>query len=139
MDAVELINANKGKWNHKTLVYVDPPYFEKGRYLYHDAYEPDDHIQIANAINEMDGVSWIVSYDDVRPIHDLYESSSWLQYTLSYSARNRVRGHEAMFFSDNLTVPDVPAPLREINRGTMRSKDKSVPASKRTYASNENI
>jgi hypothetical protein len=97
-------------------VYIDPPYFEKGRYLYHDAYRADDHRVVSEAISKLHGVKWVVSYDDVMPIHNLYEDWYWLQYSLNYSARNRLRGREAMFFSDGLIVPEVPRPLVEIDR-----------------------
>ncbi|MGE4483212.1 DNA adenine methylase [Acidocella sp.] len=116
MDAQEFILGRSKNWKSKTLVYIDPPYFEKGRYLYYDAYEPKNHASIANSVRDMAGVNWIVSYDDVRPIHDLYQDNSWLQYTLNYSARRSVRGREAMFFSDNLKVPNTCTPLVEIDR-----------------------
>lgn len=116
MDAVEFLRTQSAQWEPKTLVYIDPPYFEKGRFLYHDAYCPEDHSTVADAVLELDRLRWVVSYDDVRPIHDLYEQSSWLQYTLNYSARNTVRGREAMFFSPGLVVPDLPKPLAEIDR-----------------------
>ncbi len=116
MDAQEFLAEKAPEWKGKTLVYIDPPYFHKGALLYYDAYEPGDHASIAQSVRELDGLSWIVSYDDVRPIHDLYKSEPWLQYTLNYSARNPSRGREAMFFSKNLEVPRVPEPLIEIDR-----------------------
>ena len=134
MDAVDLIAQRSGSWTDNTLVYLDPPYFEKGRYLYHDAYEPADHGDIAFAVRAMKRVNWIVSYDDVRPIHDLYAEAKWLQYGLGYSARNRVRGREAMFFSDGLVVPDVPNPLKELSRGSNSSSPSYVPVSLRGIA-----
>lgn len=116
MDAVSFLQEKSSLWGSRTLVYIDPPYFEKGRYLYYDAYNAEDHATVASAITNLKGVNWIVSYDDVRPIHSLYESKPWLQYTLNYSARNQTRGREAMFFSDGLGVPDVAKPLVEIDR-----------------------
>lgn len=120
LDAVNLL-AEKGEtWTGKSLVYIDPPYFKKGHYLYHDAYGPKDHTDIASAVVGLSNVNWLVSYDDVRPIHDLYQNAPWLQYTLNYSARNAVRGREAMFFSEGLRVPHVPKPLIELDRDTGR-------------------
>lgn len=116
LDAIEMLSTKAKDWKRKTLLYIDPPYFEKGHFLYHDAYQSKDHVLLAAEVNRLEGVNWIVSYNDVRPIHDLYERSPWLQYSLSYSARNRTRGREAMFFSDGLVVPDMPKPLTEIDR-----------------------
>lgn len=131
LDAVEFININASKFSNKTLLYIDPPYFEKGRFLYHDAYREDDHAAVAESVKAMKGMNWVVSYDDVRPIHDLYASSPWLQYTLNYSARNATRGREVMFFSKNLLVPDVPMPLHEIDRD-LHSRPR--PVSNRNFA-----
>lgn len=117
LDAVKFIETNARRFASKTLLYIDPPYFEKGRFLYHDAYRAQDHAVVAAAVTELKGLNWVVSYDDVRPIHDLYAKSPWLQYTLVYSARNVTRGREVMFFSRDLIVPQMPTPLCEVDRG----------------------
>lgn len=116
LDAIEFIKNNSDRFGNRTIIYIDPPYFEKGRFLYYDAYRAEDHALVSKAVNELEGLNWIVSYDDVRPIHDLYSKSPWLQYTLNYSARNVTRGREVMFFSPNLVVPKVHSPLVEIDR-----------------------
>ena len=43
LDAVEFLRTKLTDWNSKILIYMDPPYFEKGWLLYHDAYQVDDH------------------------------------------------------------------------------------------------
>ncbi len=116
MDAQAFLAEKSPEWKANTLVYIDPPYFEKGRYLYYDAYAPEDHASIAESIQRLSHVSWIVSYDDVSPIHTHYQEFPWLQYTLNYSARTSSRGREAMFFSRNLEIPGVRSPLVEIDR-----------------------
>jgi DNA adenine methylase len=116
MDAVDLLQSKSEFWESKTLVYLDPPYFEKGQCLYLNAYGPNDHKKVANAVTDLRGINWIVSYDDVSPIHDLYQYSPWLQYTLNYSASGASRGREAMFFSDGLMIPEVSKPLIEFGR-----------------------
>ena len=131
LDAVEMLSTKVKDWKSKTLLYIDPPYYQKGRFLYHDAYQPEDHESLASVVCNIEGVNWIVSYDDVRPIHDLYEQSPWLQYTINYSARNKMRGREAMFFSKGLTVPDVPKPLMEVDRDLTK---KPRPANQRLFA-----
>lgn len=131
LDAVKFIEANAKRFSNKALLYIDPPYFEKGRFLYHDAYRADDHAAVAESVNALNGLNWVVSYDDVRPIHDLYADSPWLQYTLNYSARNITRGREVMFFSKNLIVPVMPVPLQEVDRD-LRSRPR--PVSNRKFA-----
>ena len=71
---------------------------------------------VADAVATLEAPKWIVSYDDVRPIHDLYSESEWLQYSIGYSAREAGRGREAMFFSSDLRVPEVTGSMIEIGR-----------------------
>jgi DNA adenine methylase len=116
MDAKDLLQKHKMTWTSKTLVYLDPPYFDKGPDLYYNFYKHGDHAGVACAVRTLHGVPWIVSYDDVGPIHALYEHESWLQYQIGYSARNRTKGREAMFFSAGLHIPPVKGSMIEIAR-----------------------
>ncbi|MDM8352794.1 DNA adenine methylase [Brevundimonas diminuta] len=116
LDATEFLKTYAGTWNPKTLVYLDPPYFEKGPDLYYNFYKHDDHAGVATAVHSLKDVSWLVSYDDAGPIHDLYDQASWLQYTIGYSARGRVRGREAMFASAGLKLPAVAGSMVELDR-----------------------
>ena len=114
-DAVEFLQGKLGGFGEKDLIYLDPPYFEKGRLLYYDAYRPDDHAVVAELLGELEGPSWVVSYDDVDAIRSLYAFARRLQYTIGYSARSRTRGREVMFFSKGMKVPELVAPLREVS------------------------
>ena len=55
---------------------------------------------------------WIVSYDAVPQVLELYTGFATLRYNLSYSAQARYAGSEAMFFSKNLVVPTTSDPTR---------------------------
>ena len=112
-DAVEFLRRRSGGFGKKDLIYVDPPYFEKGRLLYYDAYGPNDHAAVAELLAEFEGPRWVVSYDDVDAIRSLYAFAPRVRYTIGYSARNRTQGREVMFFSKGMTVPELVRPLRE--------------------------
>lgn len=105
IDAVELIRRYKRAPSAKTLCYLDPPYYEKGRDLYLNYYNDDDHRAIAEAIKKYKG-KWIISYDSVAFIKDLYQNYRQKEYYLSYSAGNPAKGKEIMVYSDDLVVPD---------------------------------
>ena len=106
MDAVSLIKRYKRAPAEKTLCYLDPPYYVKGRDLYLNYYSDVDHKAIAEAIKKYKG-KWIISYDSVPFIKDLYKDYRQKEYYLSYSAGNPARGREVMVFSDGLLLPDV--------------------------------
>lgn len=105
MDAVELIKSIK-KPTEKTFCYLDPPYYVKGRDLYLNYYNDDDHKAIAKAIKKYKG-KWIISYDAVDFIRELYKEYRQKEYYLSYSAGNPAKGREIVVYSDGLVIPDV--------------------------------
>ncbi|WID98191.1 DNA adenine methylase [Bosea vestrisii] len=115
-DAVELLKSESKSWGPKALIYLDPPYYDKGRELYYNFYQHGDHADVAFATHNLQNVHWIVSYDDVGPILDLYRDAPLLRYSIGYSARERGRGTEAMFFSPGLSVPQVQGSMIELSR-----------------------
>ena len=114
VDAVEFLRDESDGFGEKDLVYLDPPYFAKGRMLYHDAYKPDDHAAVAELLAAMEGPRWVVSYDDVDTIRSLYSFARRIEYTIGYSARSRTRGREVMFFSEGMKVPELMPPMHEV-------------------------
>ena len=116
LDAVQFVQSKNASWPDKTLVYLDPPYYEKGSQLYYDFYSNKDHLEVAQAVRSLSKVRWLVSYDDVLPIQEMYSGTQTLQYTIGYSAREVLRGREAMFFSDGLIVPEVEGSMVELHR-----------------------
>ena len=105
MDAVVLIKRYRRTPAAKTLAYLDPPYYIKGRDLYLNYYNNDDHNAIAEAIKKYKG-EWIISYDAVPFISELYKEYRQKEYYLSYSAGNPSKGKEIMVYSEGLTIPE---------------------------------
>lgn len=113
-DAAELIRGLLPTLPKKSLVYLDPPYYEKGQDLYENHYFHEDHLSIAKLVRKKIKLPWIVSYDHAPEIMEMYEGCPTITYGINYSAQNRYKGAEAMFFSEKLVIPDVenPANLR---------------------------
>ncbi|MBQ8484731.1 MAG: DNA adenine methylase [Bacteroidaceae bacterium] len=105
MDAVELIKHIKHPLD-KTFCYLDPPYYAKGRDLYLNYYNDDDHKAIAKTIKRYKG-KWIISYDAEPFIIELYKVYRQKEFYLSYSAGKPAKGKEIMVFSEGLLIPDV--------------------------------
>ncbi|MBK7491124.1 MAG: DNA adenine methylase [Nitrosomonas sp.] len=106
-DSLHLLNRCSKFLPKQSLIYLDPPYYVKGKGLYRNYYEHDDHVAIARAIQKKKFKwPWLVSYDNTEEICAMYQSSRSLSYGLNYTAQRRYVGNEVMFFSQNLIVPD---------------------------------
>jgi DNA adenine methylase len=110
-DSLQLLNRCSEFLPRKSLIYLDPPYYVKGKGLYRNFYEHDDHQAIAKAIQKKKfKYPWIVSYDNAEEICAMYQMSQALSYGLNYTAQRRYVGNEVMFFSPDLIVPDEAIP-----------------------------
>jgi DNA adenine methylase len=89
----------------KPFVYLDPPYYAKGRHLYLNFYEHEDHAKLAQFMAKEHPYSWIMSYDKVPQIVRLYSGFRQVRFTLGYSARERREGNEVLIFKDDLVFP----------------------------------
>jgi len=90
----------------KSLVYLDPPYYVKGAGLYRNFYKHEDHLRIAKLLgSNRFRRPWIVSYDNVTEIQQMYAYAKPYAYGLNYTAQRRYTGSEVMFFSRRLEPP----------------------------------
>ena len=90
--------------NSSTLIYADPPYYEKGSYLYLNSFTDERHVQLADVLNSPAAAKWVLTYDDVPPIQSLYNNRRSQTFSLHYSANKPGIARELMVFSDNLTI-----------------------------------
>jgi DNA adenine methylase len=100
----------------QSVVYLDPPYYTKGSGLYENHYSFDDHLTISNLVCDIHQ-NWIISYDDTPEIRGMYQRYRNLPYQLNYSAADRYKGAEIMFFSDNLLIPTIDNPAQVKEKG----------------------
>ena len=113
-DAVEFIHSIAPDLNENSLFYLDPPYFKKGAGLYENHYELVDHTAVGTAIQNMPH-KWLVSYDNVPEIRNIYDGYRNIQYELSYSIGRKYQGEEIIFFSPDLVFPNIhPVTLKPL-------------------------
>lgn len=112
MDALALLTTLAPRMPRRSLIYLDPPYYVKGKGLYEDHYAHEDHARVAAEVLKL-GRPWIVSYDNVPEIRAMYSPSRCRTFGLRYSAQTRYEGGEVVFFSDSLkSIPDEVVPSR---------------------------
>lgn len=112
LDAAMLLRQLMPILPPRTLLYLDPPYYVKGKDLYEHHYKDSDHKEIADILTTLDGRAWVITYDAVPQVMKLYRSHHRLQYDLSYSAQERYRGSEMMFISSAISKPAISDPSR---------------------------
>lgn len=105
-DAERFLVEYVSKLPKKTLVYCDPPYFQKADRLYPNYYSHKDHARIATVIQHNLKVPWVVSYDSAPEILFYYRRRRSFLYALQYNAARAYKGSEMFFFSDELTIPE---------------------------------
>lgn len=93
-------------YEENALVYFDPPYFEKGKQLYMNYFQFEDHVRIESAIRDHVRCDWIITYDDAPEIKDIYRVYSMWLYDLNYSVSAKCKASELMIFKDGIEVPD---------------------------------
>lgn len=104
-DASQFLPELSRSVHKKCLIYVDPPYYVKGAYLYQNHFTHLDHVDLAEVVGAIDKHPWLVSYDNVEQIRRIYASFDQEQFSIGYSARNHGKGSEVMVFSPNLQRP----------------------------------
>jgi DNA adenine methylase len=122
-DAERFIDEHVSKLPKNTLVYCDPPYFEKADRLYLNAYQESDHERIAKFIRKKLTKKWVVSYDSAPKILEYYKKNRSFIYDLQYNASSVYKGREVFVFSDDLELPlasrlpSINAAIGSVGRG----------------------
>ena len=102
------------KRKKKIFTYFDPPYFVKGKALYINFLEKEDHLKIYKEITSIK-TPWLLTYDNVLEISDIYKNYRQYEFNLSYtvnSIANR-KGSELLVLSDENKLTNVPKEIKE--------------------------
>lgn len=114
-DAERFLQDYLPRLGQDTLVYCDPPYFNKADRLYLNHYQPEDHARISKVIQKIKH-KWVVSYDGAPEIVNLYSKRRKFFYGLQYNAAKAYSGSEIFVFSDKVSVPSSSV-IRSVDLG----------------------
>jgi len=106
------------RYNANAFVYFDPPYFQNGKRLYKNFFVEKDHVEIAKYIHQNVTCDWILTYDNVPQIRNIYSKYEYVmrKYKLNYSMANRGKGTELIIFKSPSLLPN----FQNINRDMQR-------------------
>jgi len=106
MDALNFMRSHVLSLGNKCFTYCDPPYFVKGQGLYLNAYQPQDHQQVASfLLGCPPEVRWMVSYDNVPEIVGMYKAARLFSFDLPYSAHVKRQGKELLALGPGVVLP----------------------------------
>lgn len=102
VDGIDVIKKYHKRAN--TLIYADPPYFEKAGSLYMNSFKFDDHVSLSECLNGYSNSKWILTYDNVPQVEELYPARRREVFALNYSAHKASKAKEIMVYSDAMCV-----------------------------------
>lgn len=102
-DAMDFL---RGLQDDNLFVYLDPPYYEQGKALYLSYYKPDDHKRLASYLCDRALFRWVLSYDNVAPIREMYAGQDCYTFELNYSAADKKKGSEFITHSNGVIFPE---------------------------------
>lgn len=117
-DALTFLNELRGD---NILVYLDPPYYKKGRELYYNFYNHSDHLELSNYLKHTNEFKWILSYDNINEIQQLYSDYPLYEFDLTYTAQQIKKGSELFTHSSNIVLPEKPIIKRKSKNIELRS------------------
>ncbi len=110
LDAIDFIDEILPFIEGKCFVNVDPPYYVKGKGLYQNFLNHNDHCRLYESIKRIKH-PWIVTYDDTPEINEIYGEFNPRPFGLSYTAQTKRKGTEVMIHSPNSIIcnlrPDI--------------------------------
>lgn len=102
-DGIDVISEYAPK--DDSFIYADPPYFEKAGSLYLNAFTREDHERLAMVLNSQADRHWLLTYDNVPKVAELYAERRRREFELSYSAHRVGKATEIVVLADAL--PDI--------------------------------
>lgn len=110
LDVLDFMEEAVPKLGKNSLLYLDPPYVQKGPGLYENSFDDNDHRMLSHCIQSYDG-NWMVTYDTDDLVDELYApSDDWAitvgEIKIGYSAaRSRNVATERLVLGPGLRLP----------------------------------
>ena len=102
-DGIKFISSVDSK---STFLFIDPPYFDKGRMLYLNALNVDYHEALAALLKSMPDAAWVLTYDDCPEIRGMYDGWATIRpFALRYAAAERRNGREILIVPQWMHLP----------------------------------
>ena len=95
------------------MIYLDPPYYVKGRELYVNFFKEVDHIAYHKPYNKENNLNWVITYDNHSFIHNLYTNAKSLSYAYRIVQEQISKGQSYFFCKQDIIIPEHLLPTLE--------------------------
>ena len=106
MDGIDFIRHMERRHaeDNAGVMFVDPPYYEKGASLYMNHFSDEDHQRLAQVLRNVE-VPWVLTYDNAKRIRELYGDLNHAVYSVHYSAATVRNETEFIAAREGMIVP----------------------------------
>ena len=114
-----------------SLLYLDPPYVEKGPGLYENSFDEGKHRELADDVRAYDG-NWMVTYDDDELVRRLYSPTpDWRidveDIAIGYSAATRRRASEVLVLGPGMSQQKARCERNHVELRKLLPKGRGIP------------
>lgn len=112
LDALDFMKSVAPNMGSNSLIYLDPPYVQKGPELYENSFTDDEHRELSKTIRSYEG-KWMITYDVHDLVDELYAPSKDWDITIGkikvgYSAAStRNVAVERLVLGPGMKMPEV--------------------------------
>ena len=97
LDGIKFLRKLKQRENaSQYFIFLDPPYFQKGKSLYLNNYNNNDHKELSEFLIKSSLKKWIMTYNDVSYIKFLYKELPITEFEIQHDAHYSKIGREIM-------------------------------------------
>jgi DNA adenine methylase len=109
-EAWKFLKKNFDKYADGAYFYIDPPYYIKGQRLYEKYFVRKDHEDLAALLGQYKDKQWLLSYDDVEEINEIYRNNGRYRIDLSYSVAGARKASEIIIAASDNLIPQAELP-----------------------------
>jgi DNA adenine methylase len=90
-----------------TFLYLDPPYYQRGKELYLNYYNHNDHFTLAKTLKTFNFCKWFMTYDDCVQVRELYSEPkiNIRELVLQYSIQKVRKTNEILIAPKSTKMP----------------------------------
>jgi DNA adenine methylase len=90
------------------FVYLDPPYYVRGKELYYNFYQQKNHLDLSNYMRGFTTHKWIMTYDNCQEIREMYDAQDFniVELPIRYSMQTVRKDKEILIVPQHTKIPD---------------------------------